>query len=1383
MTILLAGWQVKAQTIVDTVCAGESGKVYWVTGSPGSIFDWNVIGADNILYQNDSIQVDWGIVPGIFPMSVVETSVQGCPGDVVSGNILVLPVPWVYLGADTAVCENTGYILDAGTAGNSYLWQDGSTGQFMPVTSSGLYWVQVSNSVGCSDVDSIMVNVMPLPDINLGQDTTLCNGTPLLLDAGSGLSYYNWSDGSTLQTLLVISSGTYSVTVTDANGCNNADTVNITISPYSSFSAVITNITCNSGNNGTIDLSVTGGTSPFGYNWSTGSTAQDLAGLGEGIYSVTVTDAEGCSTTGNWTVIQSDAIIISSTVINVSCNNLSNGSIDITVTGGSSPYTCLWSNNSTNQDISGLTGGTYVISVTDSHGCLQTDSINVINPAEVSSTIIAANLTCYGSADGQANLTVSGGTSPYLFIWSQGYTTEDLSGIQAGLYFVLIFDSNSCTDNNFINVTQPSDIYTTLTNVNVSCAGNSDGSINLNISGGTPPFSYQWSDNSTTEDIISLAGGQYIVTVTDSHNCLHSDSVTINVPLPLSASLIAVPVQCYGWSNGSINLTPDGGTVPYQYLWSYGQTTEDISGLASATYFVTVTDNNSCSVTDSAQVVQPPSSIDVSSVTAPVVCYGGNNGSVNITVSGGISPYAYIWSDSSTNEDATGLASGIYTVTISDNNLCNLTFSETVSGPLAPVSAYSSVTNVNCNGNSTGAIDILVTGGTSPYSYIWSNAETSEDISSLAAGNYFLTITDQYDCVTTTVFTVIEPNPVTLYFTQVNVNCYGDLTGSANLTVVGGTMPYTYQWSNGVTTQDVFNLQADQYFVTVTDANGCPSSFDSLTITQPSSALSIQMTVTDVSCYSGSDGIIDISVTGGIQPYAFLWSGGEITEDISGIQSGTFSVSVTDYNNCFISGLTQVSQPSAPLNLTFTTGPISCHGDADGYIDLTLTGGTSPYSFIWSDNQTTEDLLNIVAGNYFVTISDLNSCYISQAFTIVQPLLLVIDAQVINIACMSDSTGSINLTVSGGTSPYEFLWSDGITDGDISGLIPGNYSVSVTDGNNCLGTAVYFITSPSSLLTLNIVATNLDCLSDTSGSIDLTVTGGSIPYFYSWSNGSTTQDLTGLQLGSYFVTVTDADLCSVTSGATVGEANHVVIESMSISDFNGFGISCFDGADGYIGLSVNGGNPPYSFIWNNGLINQNLYDIHAGYYQVTVTDLTGCNDIETVVLTQPPSLSITESIIYPTCHDFADGSVSATVTGGLPPYNYNWSNLQVIPSITSIPSGIYTLTVTDANNCFIIDELNLPDLYDECIFIPSAFTPNSDGFNDVWNIRGIELYPKTVIEVYNRWGQLLFRSDIGYHEKWDGKYNGNDLPSDTYHYVVNLEEGLEPIIGTVTIIR
>ncbi|MCX6258074.1 MAG: hypothetical protein NTW49_09315, partial [Bacteroidia bacterium] len=546
LTGLSPGLTVHAQTIVDTVCAGQTGKHYWVSGSPGSTFTWSISGVSSTVYLNDTIHVNWGNVPGSYPVSVVETSAQGCHGAPVSGNIIVMPLPVVNLGNDTSVCANSGYVLNAGPGAASYHWQDGSSGQYYTVVNTGDYWVSVSNSHGCSITDSIHVGLLPVPVVNLGPDTISCNGASIVLNAGAGFATYHWSNGSSLQTLTVSVSGTYAVTVTNAAGCSNSDTINVTISPPVSLTATINNVTCNSGNNGTIDMTVTGAISPYTYNWSNGSTNQDISGLAAGQYTVTVTDAIGCSATAVFNIIQTDAIITTAVITNVSCHNLSDGAIDLSVSGGTSPFTYHWSTNATSQDITGLAGAVYIVTVTDSHGCAIISSFTVINPAAITTSIIPTPISCFGSSTGQADLTVNGGTPPFTYFWSNGFSTQDLTNVPAGYYSVLVFDSNNCLVNSNVTITQSPAIITSVTGVNVSCAGLSNGSANLTVSGGTPPYTYLWSNSATTLNITGLTAGQYSVSVTDSLSCLHTATITITVPLTLTLNLTPTPVLCYG---------------------------------------------------------------------------------------------------------------------------------------------------------------------------------------------------------------------------------------------------------------------------------------------------------------------------------------------------------------------------------------------------------------------------------------------------------------------------------------------------------------------------------------------------------------------------------------------------------------------------------------------------------------------------------------------------------------------------------------------------------------------------------------------------------------------------------------------------------------------
>ncbi|MBL7774576.1 MAG: carboxypeptidase regulatory-like domain-containing protein, partial [Saprospiraceae bacterium] len=427
-------------------------------------------------------------------------------------------------------------------------------------------------------------------------------------------------------------------------------------------------------------------------------------------------------------------LLLNKLVVNVSCFNGNNGSIDLTVTGGTAPYTYLWSTGATTQDVFNLTVGTYTVTVTDANGFTASTSATVTQPPAISLSTVVTNVLCNGASTGSINLTVSGGTPTYAFNWSNGFTGEDPGSLPAGTYTVTVTDANGCTKTTSATITQPPAISLTVSITNVLCNSASTGALNLTVSGGTPAYTYNWSNGHTGEDPTGLAAGTYTVTVTDANGCTKTTSATITQPPALSLGTAVTNVLCNGASTGSINLTVTGGTPTFTYLWSNGATTEDVNDLAAGIYTVTVTDANGCTKTTSATVTQPPV-IALSTVVNNVLCNGANTGIINLTATGGTGAKTFLWSNGQTTEDITGLPAGVYTVTVTDVNGCTKTTSATVTQPLA-MTLSTVVTNVLCNGASTGAIDLSVVGGTPGYTYSWSNSMTTQDISNLAAGTY-----------------------------------------------------------------------------------------------------------------------------------------------------------------------------------------------------------------------------------------------------------------------------------------------------------------------------------------------------------------------------------------------------------------------------------------------------------------------------------------------------------------------------------------------------------------------------------------------------------------------------------------------------------------------
>ncbi len=533
-----------------------------------------------------------------------------------------------------------------------------------------------------------------------------------------------------------------------------------------SITSAITNVACFGGNNGSINLTVTGATAPLTYVWSgTGSGTDPRTNLTAGTYSVTVTDAAGCTKTHSATVTQPAAMTINKSTSNVTCNGGTNGSIDLTVNGGTSPFSYNWSGTGTGTNPrTGLAAGTYTVTVTDLNSCTVTNSTTVTQPSVIVVSGMVTNVSCFGTSTGAINLTVSGGTSGYSYAWSgTGTGTDPRTNLAAGTYTVTVTDANMCTKTNSFTVTQPgSGITIVPTVINATC-GASNGSISLVLGGGNTPYSYNWSGTGTgTNPRTALAVGTYTVTVTDGNGCSTTNSATVVESATAVTILKTVTnVTCNGGTNGSIDLMVSGGITPYSYSWSgIGVGTDPRTGLAAGTYTVTVTDGNSCSATNSTTITQPTAIVVPGGVTN-VLCFGASTGAINLSVSGGIPGYSYSWSGTGTGTDPrTNLAAGTYTVTVTDVNMCTQTNSFTVTQPGGGITIVPTVTNATC-GASNGSISLVVSGGNSPYSYNWSGTGTgSNPRTALAVGTYTVTVTDGNSCSSTISSTVSAPDVI-----------------------------------------------------------------------------------------------------------------------------------------------------------------------------------------------------------------------------------------------------------------------------------------------------------------------------------------------------------------------------------------------------------------------------------------------------------------------------------------------------------------------------------------------------------------------------------------------------------------------------------------------
>ena len=912
---------------------------------------------------------------------------------------------------------------------------------------------------------------------------------------GSGSYFYSWSHNPGLNSpsASALGVGTYTVLVKDnITGCTvtGAYVVNQP-QPITLQSSFITNVECFGAATGAVDIQVQGGTSPYTYTWTGGTLggtpaiSQDLNGVGQGTYSVLVKDVNLCQTTLSFSVTQPIEALSSSAVVqNVSCFAGNNGSIDVSVWGGSPPYAYSWDNGQLTQDINNLSAGAYTLNITDVKGCLQTVNQNIAQPVILDGTITAVNASCFNTATGSVNFVPNGGTAPYTYQWQNtqslfSLNAPTLANVFSGTYSVLVTDSKGCTKNASIQVTQPP-LLTLSSAVNpVLCFGNSTGSVNVTTAGGTPTYSYAWQNAlgtsfGTSEDILSVPAGTYTITVTDANGCNASLSNVVSQPsAPLTSTYVMYPVLCFGGNTGSIDLSPAGGTAPYSYNWSNSSLSQDIAFLTAGTYNYGITDANGCPNSAVVLVTQPVQPLLVTNAITPVACYGESNGGIDLTVTGGTSPYTYLWENSlfelsNVSQDLTDYPADDYTYIVTDANGCNTTATLIISQPPLLTATLTGV-NILCYGGNNGSTDLTPIGGTAPYTFEWNNTSISEDLFNLQAGTYSVIISDLNNCTFEDSITLTQPDaPLSNVFNGVNVRCNNGSDGQLSSLIEGGTEPYSFNWSNGDTLATILNLTAGTYNLTVTDFNGCVLS-EGYDILQPD-PLTLNELITPVSCFGFTDGQVDVSPSGGTAPFAFTWFNSDFalavqTEDLINWPADTYQVEITDSNDCFYEMFFEIVQPE-PLVITYTATVASCNGYADADILVEITGGNPAYTTIWSNGDTSEDLLDMPAGSYQLVVTDTKGCTDSIQTTITEPLPITMAFETTGVTCIDQKDGTAMATPSGGNGGYYYLWSNGVDVAYADSLANQYYTMVVTDVLGCTGTdSVYIPRSDSPCIT------------------------------------------------------------------------------------------------------------------------------------------------------------------------------------------------------------------------------------------------------------------------------------------------------------------------------
>ncbi|MBO7134604.1 MAG: HYR domain-containing protein [Bacteroidales bacterium] len=929
----------------------------------------------------------------------------------------------------------------------------------------------------------------------------------------------------------------------------------------------------------------------------------------------------------------------------------------------------------------------------------------------------------------------------------------------------------------------------------IMCAGQTS-TVTITGVGGTVPYT-------GVGERVEYAGAHSYV-ISDANGCTSNVNITISEPPQLEIpSISVVHVACFGESTGSASVSVTGGTPGYTYSWNTVpvQETQNATNLVAGRYTVTVTDTKGCSAT-SAATIEGQSALLVASIESvlPVACYGEATGSAMVSVRGGSPVYSYHWSTSpeQNTETATSLLAGEYMVTVSDSHGCTATATAVIEGQSSPLTtsfAAGNITDVACYGQSTGSARVDVEGGSPDYRYTWSTSpvQNSQTAVNLSAGSYVVTVTDSHECTSTAAVTISgQTYELTASFAEgssVDVPCFGETTGSAIVTVSGGSPDYTYAWNTipQQTTQAVSNLAAGRYTVTVTDAHGCTAT-SSVAINGQGTPLSpnvLPTNVTNVACNGMSTGSATVTVSGGTPQYQYSWNTSPVqnTQTIVNVPAGTYVVTITDDHGCTATANATISQPPL-LEVSVTASDATC-GSVGGTVTANVFGGAGQYVYSWvntlGQTYASPRLSSVAPSTYNLTVTDGNGCSATTSAQVsaIGSLSARIDVVALPGCGTNISSGRLQAVAESGISPFSYIWNTGATTMIASNLQPGSYNVTITDNWGCSANAT---TSIEQLNTLEISVTNTgaSCFGYNDASATVVALRGEPPYTYEWNNGASSPMLQNILAGSYTITVTDANMCTRVETIEIPQPDRLTL----LSDVKQ--ISCFAKSDGSIALTAEGGNQPYTF---NVTLNESRFtgnymaNLPAGVYTMEVVDAKGCQSENTIQLIEPDEFLSSYNVTMPSCSGNNDGTIEISATGGTKPYMYGWDSYYTdVPLLTGLRQGQYTISVVDANKCtYQVASIMLTDMAGDCITIPNVFTPNGDGVNDTWIIDNIEMFPDATIYVFNRWGQMLYKA-TGNDEPWDGSYRGHHVPAGTYLYIVDLYQKTEAYKGTVTVL-
>lgn len=915
-------------------------------------------------------------------------------------------IPSVSMVKPTCFGGNNGSItLTAGGGVSPYQYAIGTgsygSGNVFTGLAAGTYTLHILDANDCIKDTTVQLQNPPEIVIGIASSKPRCNfyGSGLITVSGSnGISPYQYAIGtgsfSSTNTFSGLFSGTYLLRVRDANNCikDSLFLLNDSISIHANAS--VTNVLCNGDSTGVIILTGNSGTSPYFYRLNPGSfnTINTFSNLPATVYNFRIKDADSCYLDTAITITQPTKISSTSIVTHVSCYGLSDATITTTAAGGVGPYTYalgIGAFSSVNV-FNGLPIGTYTIHIKDANNCLKDTSITITQPAILAySNILISEPICNGSSSGFITITASGGTTPYSYaIGTSAYVSSPtFSGLTAGTYVLHLRDANNCNVDSTVVMGEPTRIVPNLQVKQSTCSPLNNGIVTVNVSGGVPGYVYAIgpSPYSSTNTFSSLAAGTYTFYIRDTRLCVKDTTITIIDSTKVNASYVVNNVKCFGDSSASIVITTLSGLSPFTYSLNSNPYvgTPTFSNLPIGNYTVRIRDNLGC-LKDTALAITEPTLLRVFATVTSPTCFGFANGRVVISGNGGVWPYTFAVGTAAYVSSGTfnNMTAGTYTFHIKDANNCVKDTVITITQPTKLGYQNLILSNVLCNGDTSGTVVINGTGGTPSYTYAIDSRPhgTNNIMTGLNAGFHIVRIKDKNNCELDTVISLTQPTKLLIDIPSITPpTCKGYADGTVVISASGGVKPYQYSSDNGPqNSSGVFNqLAAGNYVFTVTDSNKCTAD-TAITLQGYPEIMVDNATASPVSCFGFSDGKITLNVSGGIVPLKYQLAGRTAVSvsTFYDLVAGNYKITIIDDKNCMKDTTIQVTQPDKLTTKVLVT-PNDCEGyDDGGFLKADVNGGTTPYYYKWnaSDNATNNQLNGMANGKYIVWVADANNC-------------------------------------------------------------------------------------------------------------------------------------------------------------------------------------------------------------------------------------------------------------------------------------------------------------------------------------------------------------------------------------------------------------------------